>query len=367
MSTSQPLRASRLDLAGRMRPRGHALPTSATVHGTVWIHGDGEVSVGEDVVLDGRWAPIELHATKDASIVIGRGVRIASGASLEAVARITIGAGATLGAFSKVMDNHFHQIHRDHRLPPSRPVTVGAGATIGERAILLPGAAVGPGAVVPAGAVVSRRIGAASGDAAATLRPGARMPVAEDRSYAPSGSRTAKLRAALAVMRARWYLRACRLGRHVHAGGPIAVVNEGTIDVGHNVVFVGGMIPTGLACARGASLSIGARTIFNYGVSIAAARSVRIGARCQFGSYVRIADRAGSTPAPIVIEDDVWVAHGATIAPGVRIGARAVISAGTHVTRDVPPDSLAIGTPMRCMSLSLRSDRLADRDDASAS
>lgn len=364
MSTSHPLRGSIADLASRMFVRDRVLRRSTLALGRVWIHGEGEVFIEDDVVLDARWAPIEIHATKGARITIGRGVRIDAGASLEAVSSVTIGAGATLGAFCKIMDNHFHQIDRDHRLPPSRAVTVGAGAVVGERAILLPGASVANGANVPPGAVITRRFGGPvpSVTSMAIAGLGAeRLPIAQDRSYVPSRSHLAKLRAAIAVLRASWYLRGCDLGRHVHAGGPVAVVNEGEIAIGSNAVFVGGMIPTGLVCARGATLRIGARTIFNYGVSLTSARSITIGERCQFGSFVRVHDRDGMTARPIVIGDDVWVAHGATIAPGITIGSRSVISAGTWVTENVPPDSLAIGNPMRCMSMALRSDRAGER------
>jgi acetyltransferase-like isoleucine patch superfamily enzyme len=341
--------------------RGTARTRPATVLGKVWVHGRGHLVVGDDVVLDARSAPIEIHSTTGAEITIGRGVRIGSGASLEAISRITIGPGATLGAFCKIMDNHFHPLDGDHRLPRSRPVVVGAGAVVGERAILLPGASVESGAVVPPGTVVSRRFGTAPASATRSKNgdPAGMesMPVGEDRSIAPARSFVGKLRAAADILRATWYLRACTLGRHVHASGPVAVVNEGRITIGANAVLLGGMIPTGLVCARGGALAIGAGTIFNYGVSVTVSRSVTIGDRCQLGSFVRIADRNGKKAGPIVIGADVWIAHGATIEPGVNIGAGSVISAGTTVTGDVPPDTLAIGSPMRCMSLSLRSDR----------
>jgi len=216
MSTSHPLRGSIMGFANRMFVRERVLRRSTLTLGRVWIHGEGEVFVDEDVMLDARWAPIEIHATKGARIAIGRGVRIDAGASLEAISSITVGAGATLGAFCKIMDNHFHQIDRDHRLPPSRPVTIGAGAVVGERAILLPGASVASGAIVPSGAVITRRFGRSltSDASAASGGLGAdRLPVAQDRSYVPSRSRVAKVRAAMAVLRAAWYLRSRQRAR----------------------------------------------------------------------------------------------------------------------------------------------------------
>ena len=50
---------------------------------------------------------------------------------------------------------------------------------------------------------------------------------------------------------------------------------------------------------------------------------------------------------PIEIGSDVWVGGGALILPGVRIGSRAVIGAGSVVTRDIPDGSLRRGNPCR--------------------
>ncbi len=50
---------------------------------------------------------------------------------------------------------------------------------------------------------------------------------------------------------------------------------------------------------------------------------------------------------PVEIGSDVWVGGGAIILPGVRIGSRAVIGAGSVVTRDVPAGVFAAGNPCR--------------------
>ena len=50
---------------------------------------------------------------------------------------------------------------------------------------------------------------------------------------------------------------------------------------------------------------------------------------------------------PIVIERNVWIAAGATIIGGVTIGENSVVAAGSVVTHDVPPNSLAGGNPAR--------------------
>ena len=47
------------------------------------------------------------------------------------------------------------------------------------------------------------------------------------------------------------------------------------------------------------------------------------------------------------IGSDVWVGGGAIICPGVRIGPRSVVGAGSVVTRDVPEGVFAAGNPCR--------------------
>lgn len=48
----------------------------------------------------------------------------------------------------------------------------------------------------------------------------------------------------------------------------------------------------------------------------------------------------------LVIEDDVWISHNATITPGCKhIGRGAIIGAGAVVTRDVPAYAIMVGQP----------------------
>jgi maltose O-acetyltransferase len=51
----------------------------------------------------------------------------------------------------------------------------------------------------------------------------------------------------------------------------------------------------------------------------------------------------------VTIGSDVWVGGGAVICPGVSIGARSVIGAGSVVTKDVPADVIAVGNPCRVL------------------
>jgi acetyltransferase-like isoleucine patch superfamily enzyme len=55
----------------------------------------------------------------------------------------------------------------------------------------------------------------------------------------------------------------------------------------------------------------------------------------------------GVTAQGIVIEDDVWLGAGVTVVDGVTIGRGSVIGAGAVVTNDIPPYSIAVGTPAK--------------------
>jgi maltose O-acetyltransferase len=87
---------------------------------------------------------------------------------------------------------------------------------------------------------------------------------------------------------------------------------------------------------------------------------VAIGDRVQIASAVQIlaADhpldvetRASGLEngQPIVIEDDAWIGGGAILCPGVTVGRGSVIGAGSVVTRDIPPDVVAVGSPCRVL------------------
>ena len=172
--------------------------------------------------------------------------------------------------------------------------------------------------------------------------------VAADPGYARG-----KLERAVGFARAVPLFYGCETGSHLCATGFVRVRNDGQVHIGDRVTFSGGMLSTQLVCRPGASLEIGDETTFNYGVSIEAAESVRIGRRCMVASMVHIHDSRAGDRGPVTIGDDVWIAHGAIIEPGVSIGDGSVISAGSVVRKDVPPHYLAIGNPARCMALEI--------------
>jgi maltose O-acetyltransferase len=45
--------------------------------------------------------------------------------------------------------------------------------------------------------------------------------------------------------------------------------------------------------------------------------------------------------------EDCWLGGGVTVCPGVTIGDRCIIGAGSVVVKDIPSDSMAVGNPCR--------------------
>lgn len=107
-------------------------------------------------------------------------------------------------------------------------------------------------------------------------------------------------------------------------------------------------------------LSIGDRCSFS-GTSIWCFDSVTIKDNVRVGANVTIMDgdahqddpRAGRN-APIVIEDNVWIGANTTILKGVTIGRNALIGAGSIVTKDIPANVVAAGTP--CVTIRVFDD-----------
>ena len=57
--------------------------------------------------------------------------------------------------------------------------------------------------------------------------------------------------------------------------------------------------------------------------------------------------RANLHPGPVKIGKNVWIGSDSTILPGVEIGDGAIIGAGSVVTKNVPANSIAVGSPAR--------------------
>lgn len=111
-------------------------------------------------------------------------------------------------------------------------------------------------------------------------------------------------------------------------------------------------------CDYGTNIVLGSKVFFNFNCVVLDVMPVTIGDNVLFGPAVQIYTATHPISAverrkwlesarPITIGSDVWVGGGAVICPGVTIGDRSVIGAGSVVTRDIPPDVFAAGNPAR--------------------
>ena len=113
-------------------------------------------------------------------------------------------------------------------------------------------------------------------------------------------------------------------------------------------------------CDYGSNIKTGDGVFFNFNCVVLDVMLVTIGSRTLFGPNVQIytathpldyKQRASGREfaKPVVIGEDVWVGGSVVICPGVTIGDRCVIGAGSVVTRDIPSETVAAGNPCRVL------------------
>lgn len=120
----------------------------------------------------------------------------------------------------------------------------------------------------------------------------------------------------------------------------------------------GAFIKPPLYVDYGENIHLGARSFVNYNLVALDVVAITIGEDCQIGPNVQLltpihpidpGPRRDKLEAaePITIGDNVWLGGGVIVCPGVTIGDNSVIGAGSVVTRDVPPNVVAVGNPAR--------------------
>jgi maltose O-acetyltransferase len=111
-------------------------------------------------------------------------------------------------------------------------------------------------------------------------------------------------------------------------------------------------------CDYGSNIMIGDNVFFNFNCVILDIAPVTIGSNVLFAPGVHIYAATHPLNAaqrrtglefgkPVSIGNDVWIGGGVIICPGVSIGDRSVIGAGSVVTKNIPDGVLAVGNPCR--------------------
>jgi acetyltransferase-like isoleucine patch superfamily enzyme len=143
-------------------------------------------------------------------------------------------------------------------------------------------------------------------------------------------------------------------------GNVLEALEQGRLQIGANVLFEPGVWITAPGAAR---VRIGAGSFLNMGVMIASQELVEIGEHCMLanGCFVSDASHRFDDPkrpitwqgftskGPTRLGDNVWLGAHVVVTSGVSIGERCVIGAGSVVTRDIEPCSIAAGAPARVL------------------
>lgn len=137
-------------------------------------------------------------------------------------------------------------------------------------------------------------------------------------------------------------------------------VNNGTLKLGRFSEFHRGSILWVMGMDDHATFKLGRRSSIGFNSVVSVKHSVTIGDECAISWNCTIIDndmhkiqelpenvKTSSKKNEVVIGNHVWVGAGVMILKGVTIGDNCVIAAGSIVTRDIPPNTLAAGVPAK--------------------
>ena len=120
------------------------------------------------------------------------------------------------------------------------------------------------------------------------------------------------------------------------------------------------------------NVHVGKNVFFNFGCTFVDDADITIGDNTLFGPNVSIntAEHPLSPELrrnglqynkPVHIGNNVWLGAGVIVLAGVTIGDNSVVGAGSVVTKDVPPNSVALGTPAKVIrSITINDDLVYD-------
>ena len=107
------------------------------------------------------------------------------------------------------------------------------------------------------------------------------------------------------------------------------------------------------------NVRIGKHCGINHGVFILGHNRIEIGSHVVLSARVMLIDSGlvledfkksefpPHFPSFVCIEDGAWIGAGAIILPGVTVGRKSVVGAGSVVTKDVDPFTIVAGNPAR--------------------
>lgn len=111
-------------------------------------------------------------------------------------------------------------------------------------------------------------------------------------------------------------------------------------------------------CDYGYNIEVGTGLFMNFNCTILDVAKVSIGNNVLIGPHVQIYTALHPTDPvdrinwvefakPVTIGNNVWLAGGVIVFPGVTIGDNVTIGAGSVVTKDIPANTVAVGNPAK--------------------
>jgi acetyltransferase-like isoleucine patch superfamily enzyme len=136
-------------------------------------------------------------------------------------------------------------------------------------------------------------------------------------------------------------------------GGPVRLDNRVR-------VMRGGILETG----EGGRIRIGEDTwlhpnthVISYIQPIEIGKKVLVAPNCVLYSHnhgmkpgITIYDQPNESKGPVILGDGCWLGAGVSVLTGVTVGEGAVVGAGSVVTRDLPPNGIAVGIPAKVVA-----------------
>jgi acetyltransferase-like isoleucine patch superfamily enzyme len=154
------------------------------------------------------------------------------------------------------------------------------------------------------------------------------------------------------------FAKRCAFARWPVQGNVLEALREGRLELGEGTLFEPNVWIT---CPDQARIRIGVGCFLNMNVMVASYELVEIGDHCMFANGCFVSDAAHrfddpakpvtwqgfTSKGPTRIGDNCWLGAHVVVTSGVTIGDRCVIGANSVVTKDIPPNSIAAGSPAR--------------------
>lgn len=159
-----------------------------------------------------------------------------------------------------------------------------------------------------------------------------------------------------------WRMKYGAFGHRSEIQRPALIVGSPNVFIGHQVkVWYSSRLEAICTTSTKGRIFIGDGSIIQPYAHIGSALEVRIGTGVLIASGVYITDHDHGfedpdippimndtvVAAPVCIGDYAWLGERAMVLKGVTIGEHSIVGAGAVVTRNIPPYSVAVGSPAR--------------------